>query len=685
MSRPFRKNTITAVLIVVVSLFFLGATPQAAFDPLLAIPEGALAVVSSGNPMMLLDNSVRFLRSAGLEQPAQALATALAPLLDQAGGQGDPDDPAAMLLRMVDTRRRLVAAIYPGDDDPTKVSILMMVPVRGGPGMPDETELLDLVAALIPEGDKGGATISLDHPGYLIVGAEGFNVATVESSAHLNLSRLAAYPASSMVLWADVGVGSVYLDTIKDGLGSLFGGFGDDYDDDYDYQEYEDDYDDEEYEDEGEDNASIGNDTALDDTVGDDDAGSDPVGNGPVGNEAPDDAEIGNAGPDGDEYAEDFSWDDEEADGIDPDEGDAASQVTKGLGALADTLENGLGEVKSIEVALTVQADRAWLRFGVQVIEGGKLAVMTKRAAAGDKSLPYLSYCEADALVSFAWSSPADWGIPIMEGLYKLLMPEATLVDTMMASLKGYAAATGNNGAASIGIGVSEEMARAIRSGKGLDDAAALDLVARGLSLSVSGAMELKDRQAFRDTSASMMDIVRLSEYAGLMSASGLALDVKRKVGTVRKMPYDSYSYEFTAADGQDDGTMAAVTALIGNLLSPVYVYKDDKAYLGMGKPESLNALIDRNAAKAPLNADKAFKALRAGAPADTRALFYLSTQELLRLVMRFMPEDQGPLDFNMGKLSGFMSWFDASPGTMGFGMGIGAEDIRAFIELAKK
>jgi hypothetical protein len=310
---------------------------------------------------------------------------------------------------------------------------------------------------------------------------------------------------------------------------------------------------------------------------------------------------------------------------------------------------------------------------------------MTKRAAAGDKSLPYLSYCEADALMSFAWSSPADWGIPIVEGLYKLLMPEATLVETMMASLKGYAAATGNNGAASIGIGVSEEMARAIRSGQDLDDAAALELIARGLSLSVSGAMELKDRQAFRDTSASMMDIVHLPGYADLMSASGLALDVKRKVGTVRKMPYDSYSYEFTAADGEDDGTMAAVTALIGKLLSPVYVYKDDKAYIGMGKPESLNALIDKNAAKAPLNADKAFKALRAGAPADTRALFYLSTQGLMRLVMRFMPQDQGPLDFNMGRLSGFLSWFDASPGTMGFGMGLGAEDIRAIVALAKK
>jgi hypothetical protein len=670
MSRPFPKNTLAAVLIVAVSLFFLGATPQAAFDPLLAVPEGALAVVSSGNPMMLLDNSVQFLRSAGLEQPAQALAGALAPLLDQAGGQADQDDPAAMLLRMVDTRRRLVAAIYPGEDDPAKVSILMMVPVRG---VPDETELRDLVAALIPAGDKGEATISLDHPGYLIVGAEGFDASAVESSTHLNLARLAAYPASSMVLWADVGVGSMYLDTIKDGLGSLFGGSGDDYDDDYDYEEY------------GEDDASIGNDSIGNDVADDTPVVNDPVGNSPVGNEPDGGEAVESDGPEDGGYAEDFSWDDEEADGIEPDGGDSASQLVKGLGALTETLEDGLGEIQSVELALIVQADRAWFRLGVQVIEGGKLAAMTKRAAAGDKSLPYLSYCEADALMSFAWSSPADWGIPIVEGLYKLLMPEATLVDTMMASLKGYAAATGNNGAASIGIGVSEEMARAIRSGQDLDNAAALDLIARGLSLSVSGAMELKDRQAFRDTSASMMDIVHLPGYADLMSASGLALDVKRKVGTVRKMPYDSYSYEFTAADGEDDGTMAAVTALIGKLLSPVYVYKDDKAYIGMGKPESLNALIDKNAAKAPLNADKAFKALRAGAPADTRALFYLSTQGLMRLVMRFMPQDQGPLDFNMGKLSGFLSWFDASPGTMGFGMGLGAEDIRAFVALAKK
>lgn len=680
MSRSIRHTAPATALVVVVSLFFLGASPQAAFDPLLAIPEGALAVVSSGNPLMLLGNSVQFLRSAGLDTPAQSLATALEPLLDQADSQGDPDDPAKILARIVDTRRRLVAAMYPGEDEPTKVSILIMIPVRSGPGVPDEDGLRDLVATLIPEGDKAEPTISFEHPGYLLVGMEGFDVASVESAAYLKLSRLAAYPASSVVLWVDVGVGSVYMDTIKSGLGSLFGGSGDDDDDDYDAYT-DDDYDDEEYEEE---EAPIGNDSDDDDLLDDETIDDDSIGNGPVGNEAPDIEDEGDGEPDDAEYAQDFAWDDGEDDETGSDGQDVASQFTKGLGLLAGKLEEVVSEVKSVEVALIVQADRAWFRFGAQVTEGGKFAALTKRAAAGDKSLPYLSYCEADALLSFAWSTPADWGIPILEGIYKLVMPEATLVDTIVASFKAYAAAAGDNGATSVGIGVSEEMAKAIRSGQDLDDAEALDLVARGLSLDVSGAMELKDRQAFRDTSASMMDLVHDPEYAELMSASGMTVDVKRKVGTVRKMPYDSYSYEFAASDGQDDGTKAAVTALIGKLLSPVYVYKDDKAYLGMGKPESLNALIDRNAAKSPLNADKAFKALRAGAPADVRALSYLSTQGIMRLVMRFMPQDKGPLDFNMGKLSGFLSWFDASPGTMGFGMGIGAEDIRAIVALSR-
>ncbi len=673
MSRSYRNNSLATVLIVVVSLFFLGATPQAAFDPLLSIPEGALAVVSSGSPITLLENSMQFLRSAGLDKPAAALAQALEPLLGKTGSQAGSDDPATALMQLIDTRRRLVAAIYPGEDDPTKVSILMMLPIRSGPGTPGKDTLGELIATLIPAGDKGEATISLEHPGYLLVGAEGFDVAEVESAEHLNLSRLAAYPASSMVIWADIGVGSVYLDMIKDGLGSIFGGSDNDYDEYADIDDNEDDYEDEEYEG---DEAPLGNDVIGNDVVDDTSEDEEPAGNGPVGNEPSDSEE------DDGEYEEDFSWNDSQDEGSDS---DASSLLSSGITQLAAELTSSLTEVKSVEMALTVQSDRAWFRFGAQVAEGGKLAAMTKRAAAGDKSLPYLSYCEADALISFAWSSPGDWGISIVESLYKLLLPEASLVDTMMTSLKDYAAATGNNGAASIGVGISEEMSKAIRTGQDLDDAAAVDLISRGLSLSVSGAMELKDRQAFRDSSASMIDIVRHPDYAEIMSSTGFVLDVKRKVGTVRNMPYDSYSYVFSAADGHDDGSMAAVSSLIGKLLSPVYVYKDDKAYLGMGKPESLNALIDKNAAKSPLNADKAFKALRAGAPADTRALFYLSTQGLMKVVMRLMPEDQKPLDFNSSKLAGFMSWFDASPGTMGFGMGIGAEDIRAIVAIAKK
>jgi len=267
------------------------------------------------------------------------------------------------------------------------------------------------------------------------------------------------------------------------------------------------------------------------------------------------------------------------------------------------------------------------------------------------------------------------------------MMPEATFLDTVVASYKVYASATGMNGATSIGVSLSEELVQAIQSGDDMEDADAMELITRGLSLSVSGAMELTDRQSFRDTTASMMDIVKEPGYAELMAASGLGFDVQRKIGTVRGMPYDRYTYQFTAADAEADDAdiMAAVSGLMGNLLSPVYVYKGDKAYIGLGNPESVNGLVDRDGAKVPLRNDKTFKALRSGAPADARALCYLSTKEMAKLIFRLLPADQDPLEFNVNGLSGFLSWLDASPGSMGFGMGTGAEDIKALVAISKK
>lgn len=91
-----------------------------------------------------------------------------------------------------------------------------------------------------------------------------------------------------------------------------------------------------------------------------------------------------------------------------------------------------------------------------------------------------------------------------------------------------------------------------------------------------------------------------------------------------------------------------------------------------------------RNGAFKPLSAERSFRELRAGAPLDARGVFYLSSRRLMRLIMQFMPE-RGPLPFAYGDLTGLLSWFSASPGRLGWGLGLGAEDIKAFKSLAER
>jgi hypothetical protein len=220
---------------------------------------------------------------------------------------------------------------------------------------------------------------------------------------------------------------------------------------------------------------------------------------------------------------------------------------------------------------------------------------------------------------------------------------------------------------------------QAIRSGLGSGDDAFMKLLARGLGLKVTGALELTDRQAFRDAAAKAITFAKDPAYTELLASSGFSIDIDRAVGMVEGMPYDAYTYSFALQEHKGDQS-AAVMELMGKLISPVYIYKEDKAYFGLGSLREAAATIPLSGARQPLRADRTFKALRAGAPADTRALFYLSTKALSRLVLRALPEEQPALGYNAGKLSGLLTWFDASPATVGFGMGIGAEDIKALI-----
>jgi hypothetical protein len=53
-----------------------------------------------------------------------------------------------------------------------------------------------------------------------------------------------------------------------------------------------------------------------------------------------------------------------------------------------------------------------------------------------------------------------------------------------------------------------------------------------------------------------------------------------------------------------------------------------------------------------------------------------------MRRIMQVLPEDKNILHFGYGDLYGVLGWISASPGQLGLGLGLGAEDIKAFRSL---
>ncbi|MFH2113162.1 MAG: hypothetical protein ABIJ86_01480, partial [Spirochaetota bacterium] len=211
-----------------------------------------------------------------------------------------------------------------------------------------------------------------------------------------------------------------------------------------------------------------------------------------------------------------------------------------------------------------------------------------------------------------------------------------------------------------------------------------IPLLGRGLTFDVAGVMQLTDRQGFRDAMRESMALVEDPSYRSLLNDNNVEVLTERRIGIMDGLPYDRYEYGIRSTD---EGSMAGdvldiFTAIAKPLLAPIYVYRGDKAYLGFGKPESLRALIGRDQAARPLQTAARFKALRGGAPADARGIMYLSTGTLMRRIMQVLPDDKSILPFGYGDLYGILGWFSASPGHLGLGLGLGAEDIKAFRSL---
>lgn len=653
MARSTRLRLATAI-VAIASMTLLGATSKAPFDPLESVHPGAIVVLSVGDPSALYTNAVAFLRNAGLEGPAASLAGLVQSMLPSSA-EGQDAEASARLFRALDPSRRLVAALYPAESGSGRPTATLFLPLRAELS-PDDGAALSAALEDMLNDESGEMTVATDYPGYAVVRTGGGAIPAYGEGATMDLKSLAAYPASSLAVWADPVAGAAYIESMGGGLGSMLSGPADEYDDYDGYEEYA-----------PIDNTAIDN-TAID-NAGIDNAGIDNAAAGSGVDNVPQ--------PDvSDGYADDYSWDD-------AGEPDPTAEQLAGLGK---ALKEGMADLSAVELVLTVRERGVWLRTGARLKDGSKLAAMAERASAGDRSIPYLSYCDSDALVSVAWSAPYDWGLPLIEALYEIVLKDAGLTAEAMDAMKSYAAAAGMNGGMSFGVDPSEELIRAVRSGDVPDGEEMIGMLSRGLGLGFSGAMDVADRQAFRDAAGKSLDLTKNPAYADLLASSGFTFAMERTVGEAGGMPYDAFTYDFApiAGNGMVDAKSAAVLRLVSDIVAPVYFYDGDRVLFGLGDPKVAAAAVRKGGAKRSLRSDKAFKALRAGAPADARGLFYLSTKNVARLVLRMMPGDGQALDFSANDMSGLLGWFDASPTSMGFGLGIGAEDIKAIIAIAK-
>lgn len=357
--------------------------------------------------------------------------------------------------------------------------------------------------------------------------------------------------------------------------------------------------------------------------------------------------------------------------------GTAASRAI-GLPVALSSRVNGS---TALEVGVLVDANRVWFRLGSSVAPGSTLHAASVRAATGTMSIPYLAYCESDALVSAAWSAGSAWVNDALGLLQSTMLPGNALAGQMLATMRAWTTAAESDGAMSMRL--SQESTRVIREGS-RSDPDLLALLTSALPYSFSATLQAADRQQFRDALAANMDLMRTSAYRTLLADSGLDLTVSRTVGRIDGQPFDSYQYGLAAPDASSPAAKTAneLRNLLGPLLNPVYVYRDDKAYLSLGNPVRAETPIGQEKNRRPLATDQAFKALRGRTPPDTKALIYLSTSRIIRLAMQATVQENRILPFGFTALQGLLLWFNAQPGYMGTGIGLGAEDIRALRSL---
>lgn len=370
------------------------------------------------------------------------------------------------------------------------------------------------------------------------------------------------------------------------------------------------------------------------------------------------------------------------------DEAPFATDPFGSLTGLLDAYRPFAEGVLSMDLGVVVSEDRLWLRGSLGLDPGSPLGILAASAPKGSSSLPYLKYCQADALVSGAWSMPADSLLPLLKPLYGIMLPDPELAALFMDSMDASAAATGLNGAFSLNIGLTPALATAIRNGS-LSAGGSMDPLREGLSLDCSVVTQLADRQAYRNALAASMKLTEHPLYARFMDGEGMRMSYDAQSGSSGGVPWDRYSMRLDpgASAAAGAGAQALILELLGGY---EYWYKGDKAYCGIGTASAPKDLAARDGAQKPLTGDKAFASLRSGASPDVKAIFYVPSRPLAGLYLKFAPKNGPVAAFDMDKLSGLLCWLSAAkggptkPATLGGGYALGAEEIRAIISLSR-
>lgn len=704
MTKSIRRTAIMTAVAALSALLMIGASLPPGNEALGLLPAGPALVVSADRPLSIVGNAVGFMTKAGFADQAAAALAAIDGFLAPADASGG--DPLTSLARSADLNRRVTLALYIreaiGEDGEStqEPALVAYVPVR------DRMAMEGALRTLAAQAGAPEPSFSIELPGYLAVGI-GMEPRPAERYETADLSALAAYPSSTLAVWADVpALKALAGSTLGSALGGILGrpsydewddeGYYEDeeylYDEELDgeeyleseetaedwgyYQEgdegelgYEEDYDWDSYL--AEEEPSEGEELSQAEGWDDEEYAQDEDGDGE--DYAWD--EDWDEDWDDEEYAWDEEWDEDFEPGPDP------------MAMLAPLIEyfNEIAEgIGAIDFGLTVSPDRVWLRTGMGALPGSALAEAADAAAAGERGIPYLSYCEADALMTGAWSSSMDWALGFIEPLYAAILPQEGAAELVMDSMRRITAASGRHGAFYMDLDLSDGLAQALR-GDFPGEAEAGALLASGLNLSASGVIQLRDRQAYRDAMAASIELMRDPAYRALLEGSGFSAAATRSVGANAGIPYDLIKMDYDFVEGAGtEAEAAAMKALLAKFSTYSYAYADDKAFFSFGPAIEAVNMARRNGAFKPLSAERSFRELRAGAPLDARGVFYFSSKKLMRLIMQFMP-DQGPLPFAYGELTGLLSWFSASPGRLGWGMGLGAEDIKAFKSLAER